>query len=158
MNYFDTPVLFHVYVAIAIIVAFTLGFYLSLSKIRKLNADNKALNENYDDLVEIEKTNDQQSEEHATYFMHQLHKYGLKNGQFFDAVTGEVIPLDEPLFLIRANDKMAVRSLRYHASTIKDVEQKNSLKDVIEQFTLFLEDKHACTDFPDTTGLEKRVE
>src|SRR5215471_7414955 len=43
-----------------------------------------------------------------------MKKYEIKNGEIYSARTGEAIPTDEPIFIIRAHDALAQKTLGFY--------------------------------------------
>jgi len=52
--------------------------------------------------------------------------------------TGELIPDEEPVFILRARDKQALSTIRVYQSTLRPAgEEWKIIQEVIEKFTLF---------------------
>ncbi len=60
-------------------------------------------------------------------------KYGLRDGRLVNTASGEVIPLDEPVFLFRARDKVAVHALRAYLQLIQDREPVSAHVDAVSK-------------------------
>ncbi len=54
-------------------------------------------------------------------------KYGIRNGQIVNRESGAPIPDDEPIFVFRAKDRLAVRILTGYFSAIEDPEHARAV-------------------------------
>ena len=65
-------------------------------------------------------------------------KFHIKSGQIFKTSNGEIVPEDEPLFLFRARDHLAILGLQaYRALCIEDNCTEYHLKMLDEQIQIF---------------------
>lgn len=65
-------------------------------------------------------------------------------GQLFNRETGSIIPDDEPVFILRARDRNAIKTLLYYAMLCKiDGHQREALNRVVD-FNRFANDKPEC--------------
>lgn len=69
--------------------------------------------------------------------MLQDRKYEFREGYIINRASGEVIPLDEPVFLFRARDVIAVRVLEFYHSQTPDDEHRQAINIRINDFEGF---------------------
>jgi len=64
----------------------------------------------------------------------------INNNQIQLIRTGERIPDEEPVFILRARDRQALSTIRVYQSTVRPLsEQWKTLQAIIEDFRLFME-------------------
>lgn len=67
-------------------------------------------------------------------------KFEIKSDQIVFRSTGEAIPEDEPVFVLRARDKGALSILRVYQSTMRPVSDNfKGVQRVMDDFTVFRE-------------------
>lgn len=59
---------------------------------------------------------------------YQEPKYDVANGRLFNRVSGESIPDDEPVFILRARDVHAVATIGWYAGHCKNQEHVEIVK------------------------------
>jgi len=64
----------------------------------------------------------------------QDRKFAFRNGQFVNRVSGEAIPLDEPVILFRARDNHALPVLREYLTMSTDPHHRQAIKDRMGEF------------------------
>ncbi len=64
-------------------------------------------------------------------------KYGIRDGQIVNRESGASIPDDEPIFIFRAKDRLAVRILTAYFSAIEDPEHARAVAVRLEDFKRF---------------------
>ena len=64
-------------------------------------------------------------------------KYGIRDGRIVNRHSGEPIPDDEPIFIFRAKDRLAVRTLTAYFSAIEDPEHARAVVARLEDFKRF---------------------
>ena len=64
-------------------------------------------------------------------------KYGIRDGQIVNRGSGAAIPDDEPIFIFRAKDRLAVRILTAYFSAIEDPEHARAVVASLEDFKRF---------------------
>lgn len=52
-------------------------------------------------------------------------KYEARDGRIYNRASGEAIPDDEPVFIFRARDKMAIKALEGYLQALAATEPKN---------------------------------
>lgn len=52
-------------------------------------------------------------------------KYGISDGRIVNRRPGEAIPDDEPVFVLRAKDRLAIRALTAYFSAVDDSSMRN---------------------------------
>lgn len=61
-------------------------------------------------------------------------KYGIENGKIVNRQSGDVIPEDEPIFLLRARDRHAIFALTKYLQACEDASQREAVWFRINQF------------------------
>lgn len=61
----------------------------------------------------------------------------MHDGRIVNRKSGEPIPDDEPIFVLRANDQLAVRTLTAYFSAIEDSEHARAVAARLEDFKRF---------------------
>ncbi|EKD22602.1 MAG: hypothetical protein ACD_84C00039G0009 [uncultured bacterium] len=79
-------------------------------------------------------------------------KDGAMNARLVNAVTGEPIPEDEPVFLIRAKDLNAVSALEHYARECKKPNQASAIRKRLTEFYLFIRTFPERMKEPDTAS------
>ncbi|EQD46727.1 hypothetical protein B2A_08773, partial [mine drainage metagenome] len=64
-------------------------------------------------------------------------KYGIRDGRIVNRHSGTPIPDDEPVFIFRAKDRLAVRTLTAYFSAIEDPEHARAVASRLEDFKRF---------------------
>jgi len=64
-------------------------------------------------------------------------KYGIRDGQIVNRLSGAPIPDDEPIFIFRAKHRLAVRTLTAYFSAIDDPEHAGAVAVRLEEFKRF---------------------
>ena len=64
-------------------------------------------------------------------------KYGIRNGRIVNRRTGEAIPDDEPVFVLRAKDRLAIRALTAYFSAVEDPRHAQAVTARIKDFKRF---------------------
>lgn len=77
----------------------------------------------------------------------QESKYG---GWLFKRASGETLPKDEPLFILRAQDRNAANTLRYYASTVREPGHKQCVLRRVQDFLAFADANPSRMKEPDT--------
>ena len=77
-------------------------------------------------------------------------KYGIHDGRIVNRASGEAIPDDEPIFIFRAKDRLAVRILTAYFSAIEDAEHARTVAARLEDFKRFAKEHPGRMKDPDT--------
>ncbi len=77
-------------------------------------------------------------------------KYGIRDGQVVNRGSGAPIPDDEPIFIFRAKDRLAVRILTAYFSAIEDPEHARAVGARLEDFKRFAREHPERMKDPDT--------
>ena len=77
-------------------------------------------------------------------------KYGIRDGQIVNLSSGAPIPDDEPIFIFRAKDRLAVRILTSYFSAIEDPEHARAVAGRLEDFKRFAREHPERMKDPDT--------
>lgn len=77
-------------------------------------------------------------------------KYSSDQGGIFNRQSGEYIPHDEPVFILRARDKHAVQTLQFYSDMAKDEHHRSVVDTRIEQFAAFKHGQPERMKEPDT--------
>lgn len=64
-------------------------------------------------------------------------KFEFRDGAFYNRVSGERIPDDEPVMLFRARDIHALDTIRYYCSLAADEHHGKAIRERIDEFTAF---------------------
>lgn len=83
-------------------------------------------------------------------------KYEIRDGQLCNCSTGEPIPEDEPVFVLRAKDMHAVEALLAYWNAVEGDEQKAAVYRRIEEFEEFAEEHPDRMKEPDTSRPRRR--
>ncbi len=67
-------------------------------------------------------------------------KYGIRKGRIVNRRTGEAIPDDEPIFVLRAKDRLAIRALTAYSSAVEDPQHAQAVAARIEDFKRFAQE------------------
>lgn len=62
-------------------------------------------------------------------------KYNSDQGGIFNRASGEYIPHEEPVFILRARDKHAIQTLQFYADMVKDEHHQSVVAARIAHFT-----------------------
>ena len=81
-------------------------------------------------------------------------KYGISDGRIINRQTGEPIPDDEPIFVFRAKDRLAVRILTAYFSAIEDPEHARAVAARLEDFKRFAREQPERMKDPDTRAAQ----
>lgn len=87
---------------------------------------------------------------HKSMNPNQEPKYKIEDGKLVNRQSGEAIPDDEPVFILRARDIMAVETLSRYHSRIMDNEHARAVHFRIEQFERFAKAHPERMKSPDT--------
>lgn len=85
-------------------------------------------------------------------FKTQDPKYDIQHGRLINAVTGNPIPMDEPVFIIRAKDLRAVPVLYDYLNLCENAEHVRAVAQRIEDFELFAATHQQQMKEPDTAS------
>ena len=77
-------------------------------------------------------------------------KYGIRDGRIVNRLSGTSIPDDEPIFIFRAKDRLAVRILTAYFSAIEDPEHARTVADRLEDCKRFAREHPERMKDPDT--------
>jgi hypothetical protein len=89
----------------------------------------------------------------ATFPVSQDPKYGISDGVLYVRSTGHAIPSDEPVFILRAKDTLAVSALETYINLLQTRNHGSGAVDVLNRkrdFELFAEQHKNRVKFPDT--------
>ena len=67
----------------------------------------------------------------------QDRKFKFENGQFVNRVSGEPIPLDEPIVIFRARDQHSLNVLREYLAMVKDEHHQQAIRERMSEFADF---------------------
>lgn len=67
----------------------------------------------------------------------QDRKFKFENGQFVNRVSGEPIPLDEPIMIFRARDHHALETIKHYYHLIQDDHHRQAVADRLDEFDDF---------------------
>ena len=77
-------------------------------------------------------------------------KFEIKNGQLVFRSTGEAIPEDEPVFVLRGCDKTALGMLKIYQSSMRPVTDNwKGVQKVMDDFTKFRQENRIRMKPPD---------
>lgn len=79
-------------------------------------------------------------------------KYGIYSGHLYNRVSGKIIPYDEPVFILRAQDKYAIGALGYYLKRCCNIEHKQAIIKRIDDFIRFNLDYRERMKEPDTVS------
>jgi hypothetical protein len=83
--------------------------------------------------------------------INQNPKYDVdKRGRIFNRSSGEVIPDDEPVFILRARDRWAIDVLLHYQGLCQDREHRLAVERRIEEFDRFQDENAERMKEPDT--------
>lgn len=77
-------------------------------------------------------------------------KYGIKDNRIVNMATGEPIPLDEPIFIMRAKDSNAAHGISLYADLCHDPNHLEAVYARCEEFVNFRENHPGRMREPDT--------
>lgn len=77
-------------------------------------------------------------------------KYGIRGEKLINKQSGEFIPEDEPVFLIRAKDIHAVNALSHYMTQVQDPEHKQTTNFRIAEFVQWAQDNPNLMGEPST--------
>lgn len=78
-------------------------------------------------------------------------KYEIKDGKLHNRQSGQQIPDDEPVFILRAKDRGAAATLSFYHSRVMDNEHAKAVFYRMQQFQLFAEEHPDRMQQADTT-------
>ena len=81
-------------------------------------------------------------------------KYRIRDGQIVNRESGAPIPDDEPIFVFRAKDRLAVRVLTGYFSAIEDPEHARAVATRLEDFKRFAKEHPERMKDPDTRATQ----
>jgi hypothetical protein len=79
-------------------------------------------------------------------------KYGIRENRLFNRASGEFIPLDEPVFIFRARDKLASQALTDYRSHCADEQHRAAIAMRFIDFERFANDHPDRMKYPDTSA------
>ena len=79
-------------------------------------------------------------------------KYIIIDGALANAVTREYIPDDEPIFILRAKDRHAIKLLRQYMAMCSDINHRKAIYKCIKEFDEFALLNPEKMGEPDTDG------
>ena len=82
-------------------------------------------------------------------------KYDIIDGQLANANSREFIPIQEPVFMLRAKDVHAIRTLQYYLQCCIDADHKDALVKRIREFEEFRMMNPEQMNEPDTEGADQ---
>ena len=77
-------------------------------------------------------------------------KYGIRENRLFNRASGEFIPLDEPVFIFRARDKLAAQALTDYRFHCADEQHRAAIALRFIDFERFANDHPDRMKYPDT--------
>ncbi len=77
-------------------------------------------------------------------------KYDAIDGKIVNRATGQPIPDDEPIFILRGKDLKAAKALRAYHMTCENVEHRKVVAQRIEDFERFAQEHPDRMKLPDT--------
>ncbi len=81
----------------------------------------------------------------------QDHKFAFVNGYYANRVSGEVIPLEEPIIIFRARDHHAIPILREYLTLINDPHHKQAVRERLAEFEEYKKNYPDCMKEPGIT-------
>lgn len=85
-------------------------------------------------------------------FKTQDPKYDIQHGRLINSATGNPIPMDEPVFIIRAKDIRAVPALHDYLNRCENADHVRAVEQRIEEFEQFAATHQQQMKEPDTTA------
>lgn len=82
--------------------------------------------------------------------MLQDRKYEFRDGCIMNRASGEVIPIDEPVFVFRARDRIALGVLNFYRSQVPPGEHRQAITKRMDDFEEFAEQNPERMKEPDT--------
>jgi hypothetical protein len=82
----------------------------------------------------------------------QDRKFKFVDGQFVNRVSGEAIPLDEPIVIFRARDRHALPVLREYLHLCTDPKHRDAIRDRMIEFYAYAADHPELMKEPGITG------
>ncbi len=79
-------------------------------------------------------------------------KYKAVGGKIVNRKSGEAIPDNEPVFILRAKDMRALTTLNYYMAACKDEGHRGAIQGRIREFEAFAEENPELIHEPDTEG------
>ena len=79
-------------------------------------------------------------------------KYGIRENRLFNRASGEFIPLDEPVFIFRARDKLAAQALTDYRFHCADEQHRAAIALRFIDFERFANDHPDRMKYPDTAA------
>jgi len=76
-------------------------------------------------------------------------KYCIREGRLVNRQSGEAIPDDEPVFVLRAQDLHAIEAIRFYRGVCQNREHKERITEVVDRFATFKNDYPARVREPD---------
>lgn len=64
-------------------------------------------------------------------------KYAVDEKGIYNRQSGEHIPLDEPVFILRARDIHAIKTLGFYSAQVADAHHREVIEKRIDQFESF---------------------
>ena len=77
-------------------------------------------------------------------------KYGIRGGRIVNRLSGTSIPDDEPIFIFRAQDRLAVRTLTAYFGAITDPAHARAVAARLDDFKRFAREHPERMKDPDT--------
>lgn len=78
-------------------------------------------------------------------------KYFVHDGSYVNRYSHEIIPANEPVFILRARDRHAIATLQRYLDLTHDAEHQIAVGKVIQRFMVYAEGHQGRMKEPDTT-------
>ena len=83
--------------------------------------------------------------------INQSPKYDVSaHGRLVNRASGETIPDDEPVFILRARDRWAIDALLHYQGLCEDRDHRVAVERIIEEFDRFADENSGRMKEPDT--------
>ena len=83
--------------------------------------------------------------------INQSPKYDVSaHGHLVNRASGETIPDDEPVFILRARDRWAIDALLHYQGLCEDRDHRVAVERIIEEFDRFADENSDRMKEPDT--------
>lgn len=82
-------------------------------------------------------------------------KYGIRDNRLYNRASGEFIPLDEPVFIFRARDKLAASSLEDYWLRCNNGEHQDAIRSRMMDFAKFRDAHPERMKMPDTDAKDQ---
>jgi len=81
-------------------------------------------------------------------------KYGVRDGLIYNRASGQVIPVDEPIFIFRARDSLAMQGLQEYMHLLGPGDHRYAVEARVKDFQRFKIDHPKRMKYPDTQMTE----